>query len=349
MFLLKLNGGLKTMLWKAWRYDSRKLWFQYISILPALSPNMKLQSKWFRVNKHIDSDNGWANWLLDCGDSKDNHFKRSLVSMSARGSADDVQEENRESASLSAFGLLSLLAWLCGNRRDGLKLHEAQRCLFAFLNATIPKITINDIPWRQFLDAITLDCAHDPTHRPCVHVQQILKELTGSTTVHMINVLAFMMKLAQVCLCVRDLANIVMHGLVQTIEDEWDSHNYSKDAVRDAELLEGTKKRRWVDDDFREGVRNRASRKRASSNLVAQCVVGDGIAFKTEDIRILCSYACACWRHWSSVDNLVLSMASDAGDFGYPRESTMLYLLSDGYIASWGAPMVQLFLIIPKK
>ena len=38
--------------------------------------------------------------------------------------------------------------------------------------------------------------------------------------------------------------------------------------------------------------------------------------------------------------DMVLTCALDAGDFGKPKESTMLYAVNDGVGAGWALPMV---------
>ena len=129
-------------------------------------------------------------------------------------------------------------------------------------------------------------------------------------------------------------------ALAKAIDDEWDSRGFSTDAIKDAPKSLTGKRSQAYDRGLTEAVVMRAAKKRCSANQVAKILFADTHYMKNASVNRLAPYMAACWRIWQDSEDLIITCASDAGDFGHPREETMLYAFSDGRFAAWGAPMV---------
>jgi hypothetical protein len=95
----------------------------------------------------------------------------------------------------------------------------------------------------------------------------------------------------------------------------------------------GGVKKRVMDDDMKDCLRQHARKRKSSAANIGKCLLG--VDIKNLDVSHLASHQLASWRRWGSDPSIVLGIAYDAARFGYPQEETMLYALSDGEYASW--------------
>ena len=145
------------------------------------------------------------------------------------------------------------------------------------------------------------------------------------------------------CIACAQLASLCCDSVSDASLNEWDSHSYPTDAIRNDPLLRGTSRLRRINGHLKEAVVHRARKWKALASRVAEDSL-DGVRMKRANVDPLGPYILGCWDKFGGQGkSLILNASADASDFGYPCEDTMIYAFSDGLGSScWGLPMVFL-------
>ena len=135
------DHGPEPAEWKVWYWKGERLQWQVIALLPVLASKVNLKHPEFRVKKTIFSFKGWFRYLDAASIPHENHLFPPIKSMNASHKTESVEACNRQSWSISTFGLLSLCIWglVHGTEGKGRKT-DCDRTARALLNACVPGI-----------------------------------------------------------------------------------------------------------------------------------------------------------------------------------------------------------------
>ena len=114
---------------------------------------------------------------------------------------------------------------------------------------------------------------------------------------------------------------------------------FPKHAVRRAQLHEGGKKKRHMDEDAKKAIVERAAKKKASADAVGKMAMGDSVDMRLASTELLGAESIAQIRTYEAPGQ-VHCTAFDASRLSNPTEDTMLYASSDGERGSFPTPMV---------
>ena len=341
------NGQQHSCTWKAWQHDQGDLYWEVRSVAEVLFAGRNMKSRNFRVGKALKE---WGKdcfqWMQEClGEDPSLHIISSLKSYVSLG-VFDIPSIARETQSMSTFGLLSLFLWGSAYKH-GKAQGNARACLEGLMQSCLPGIESSDVDVQGMSGPHQTKCQEDVRQGLCVHLRLLLSRLASEPQQHGFSrLMAWMAILARSsyaggCRACSALCCQVLKCLTRSISQEWDSRSFPQDPVRNATLHRGLKRCRVVDEDLRHELLRRSRNKKQSAQGIAAAAFTPGDACDARHMaqHELPSYMAAGWRHWDRED-CVLSICQDASRLGQPQEETMLYGITDGYTASWGAPMV---------
>ena len=333
------HASLAAQTFKCWQLSSGEVVWDALTVLTHLLPQVHAHTRNFRVNKTMDKRHRFKELCARMGVQEEAHFHRGLQSLHRRAKAEEATEADRERPTISTWGFILLcLAEAVGMGCGTAQRRAASALLSALLAAVLPGLGIADVPLEEVLpaasscgDAGAGDCDHVAEAR-CIFgdarpgadfAADLLRVLDGGHH----------------CSAVLRLLRDVIQSITEAVENEWSGRGFHTDAIRYAEVPEGSKRNRAIDHDLKDAFVQRAKKKRFSAQVVAS--TARGLELTRLNTERLPAYIHCASAHWAANADLSLSVAADAGNFGHPLEETVMYAFSDGEKGSWGAPMAR--------
>ena len=157
----------------------------------------------------------------------------------AFGAAGNIDECNRDKASISTFGVLSLALWSSVHRNVKSRA-ASESCFKSFLGACLPGLTLDDMPWETWLQQFSPTCVDHVVDNRCCHMVE-LHEIcnVADKPQALLKMVKHMMFYSFKCQACAKVLNEVLGAIAQGIFDEWDERSFSRDVLRDAPVLSG--------------------------------------------------------------------------------------------------------------
>ena len=167
------KSGYSVKEWMCWRIAEKStVIFQVLDLCPALAPNTNVNVKNFRIAKFMRGYAGWRGWLHLVKEDIGKHFNPSLRQMVSKNLIANVEEAHRDRATISTFGILSVSLWASVWRQQHNR-EAAKRTFSSFLDAFLPSLTLDDIPWEEIVEGAVQMCTDSEVGGKCVHMRQV--------------------------------------------------------------------------------------------------------------------------------------------------------------------------------
>ena len=210
----------------------------------------------------------------------------------------------------------------------------------AICRACAPGIGIGDLEWERRLGELQEECDESMRDGKCAHIRLIHKAHSKANDENALFImLANVASYAFSCGACLEFLGESLIALTNYIQHLWDDQKYPDDPIRDATVHRGANRARIYEHDLKRLLLQRSSKRKATTNVIGQSAMGNGVSFKRCDHDQVGPFLSCTRRVFQHRENLVLTLAYDAGAFGFPKEDTMLYAWTDGIIRGWAAPM----------
>ena len=321
--------------WDCWRERSGTVRWNGWAFLPLLLPGVNTTARNFRLLKQAKRRFGNVFEAIEAtGDPASNFWLPPLRSLSATGQ--DATDDAHISPTFSTRGLLVLLPAAAHLRTLTTDRAAGQRVWAAWWSMLSPELRVDDLDLASFVADPPPPCDGVVENGVCEHALEILAPPVGEIPVqdYVLRFLAGAVAKAPQCAHVALLLKRLTETLAQVFEETFQERSFSTDVVQGHVKRRGKTRLRHCNEDYKSLVRRRAVDLTVTAGTLDAAISGRR-RNSTHRWGVEDNPAWLIRLQEDFRDVRVLSIACDAGRMGMPKEETMLYAISDGFVNAW--------------